>query len=183
MSHLPLTVRIWAAICHLNAFIWIPFLFFQYTLHNALLQLAPLPPGVSICLVRPHAICNAEVRYMLFVVMLIQLTCVCCLPFISVVVTLFLWKIKKNTDFFIYQHGKEALKFQLELAYIMIILHVICILILMILNSLTAGGLLVIMILDVYVFPILVILQSLKAVFCSFKALNGGFIRYNDIVK
>ncbi|WP_367580509.1 DUF4870 domain-containing protein [Nostoc sp. PCC 7107] len=115
--------------------------------------------------------------------MLIQLTCICCFPFISVVVTLFLWRIKKYANSFIYQHGKEALYFQLELAYITFFLHIMGLLILMMLNSLTPGGLLVIMIFDIYIFPLLVILQLLKAFFCSFKALKGGFIRYNDIVK
>jgi uncharacterized Tic20 family protein len=136
------------------------------------------------CAFKPLPGCNDHVRLTSLLVNLAGLFLLWSMPFLSPLMTKFLLKAKKDIHFCIEEHGREALKFQLETAIYIAVTHFIFLLLLGLLNS-TLGGLLgttlLIILFDLFLFPVFAVLQLVAATDVAIQTLKGKRIQYPKI--
>jgi uncharacterized Tic20 family protein len=75
------------------------------------------------CVFKPIPGCSDRVLVALFLITLAEVVLLWSLPFVSILITFVLLRLKENTHSFIRSHGREALKFQFQLATYSIIIH------------------------------------------------------------
>lgn len=186
MKHIPISARLWASLCHLTITIW-TLIFSKFSFDDELFDL--LPSGASMCGFKPNPICeDPNVLFVLMLVTLIRLILLWSPQFIVALITLSLWRIKRNNHDFINKHGQEAFSFQFKWAkytiFINLIVFILIIPPLFPLNTLI--HLIPLRLVHLYYLNLIFVLplffiQVLWASILTVVALKGSFIRYGDI--
>ena len=163
-----LSIRLWAALCHLTVIIWASFIFLIQRL---------FPSSSAACFVKPFPECvNRQFQSLLALYLWSIL--LWSLPFISVFTTFIIWKLKGNINLFIKKHGSEAFSFQLKSATYSSIIHLLVCMLSILFNP---SVIILIILIDTFFFPVLAALQLFFAIIVALQAVRGNFIRYVEI--